>query len=118
MSLPNFAAEASLYQSAVRYGALAAYSRNYIRQTQGRGRGIPYVVPQLPPLGAGGSVDCVSAYQSCYVDCSVRYPESGDSAGSLNAQMRQGCFDSCDAALRLCGGAGGGGGFGLGDENL
>ena len=85
---------------------------------QGRGHGAPQVRPQLPPLGASGSGDCEGAWQSCYVDCSVRYPESGDSPGSLNAQMRQGCFDSCDAAFRLCGGAGGGGGFGLGIENL
>jgi hypothetical protein len=42
---------------------------------------------------------CDEKMQSCYVDCSVRYPESG---GGLNDDLREGCFDSCDAAHNLC----------------
>jgi hypothetical protein len=54
--------------------------------------------PQLRAGGGGSTNDCVDSYQNCYVDCSVRYPEAGDSPNNLNALMRQGCFDSCDAA--------------------
>ena len=42
---------------------------------------------------------CDEKLQSCYIDCSVRYP---DSSGGFNDQLREGCFDSCDAAHRLC----------------
>jgi hypothetical protein len=42
---------------------------------------------------------CDEKLQSCYVDCSVRYPES---AGGLNDDLREGCFDSCDASHNLC----------------
>ena len=42
---------------------------------------------------------CDEKLQSCYIDCSVRYPESG---GGFNDELRQGCFDSCDAAHNLC----------------
>ena len=42
---------------------------------------------------------CDEKLQSCYVDCSVRYPESG---GGLNDDLREGCFDACDAAHNLC----------------
>lgn len=110
MNIPGFTAGSSLYRS----------SGNYTKQMQGRQHGVPKVGPQLPPRGPGGSSDCIGDYQNCYVDCSVRYPESRDSPGNLNAQMRQGCFDSCDAAYNLCGGAGSGGGsdLGLGLERL
>jgi hypothetical protein len=42
---------------------------------------------------------CDEKLQSCYVDCSVKYPESG---GGLNDDLREGCFDSCDASHNLC----------------
>jgi len=42
---------------------------------------------------------CDQKLQSCYVNCSVQYPESG---GGLNDDLREGCFDSCDASHRLC----------------
>jgi hypothetical protein len=42
---------------------------------------------------------CDGKLQSCYIDCSVKYPDSG---GGLNEDLREGCFDSCDAAHRLC----------------
>jgi hypothetical protein len=42
---------------------------------------------------------CDDKLQACYVDCSVRYPESG---GGLNDDLREGCFDACDAAHNLC----------------
>ena len=42
---------------------------------------------------------CDAKLQSCYVDCSVKYPESG---GGLNDDLREGCFDACDAAHNLC----------------
>lgn len=34
----------------------------------------------------------------------VKYPESADSPYNLNSMMREGCFDSCDAAYDLCSG--------------
>jgi len=42
---------------------------------------------------------CDEKWQNCYVDCSVRYPESSD---PLDEDRRQGCFDSCDASHNLC----------------
>ena len=42
-------------------------------------------------------VKCDNAWQGCYVDCSVRYPEEG-----LGSDLREGCFDACDAAYNLC----------------
>jgi hypothetical protein len=42
---------------------------------------------------------CDEKWQNCYVDCSVRYPESND---ALDEDRRQGCFDSCDALHDLC----------------
>ena len=52
--------------------------------------------------GPGGD-DCTSALQNCYLVCTVdRYPESKDSPNNLNAMLREGCLDSCDAANRTC----------------
>lgn len=42
---------------------------------------------------------CDEKWQNCYVDCSVRYPDSND---PLDEDRRQGCFDSCDASHNLC----------------
>src|SRR5215831_5799684 len=61
----------------------------------------PVIQPQLSVNG-GPSDSCTEDYQNCYVDCSVRYPESQDSSNNLNAMYRQACLDSCDASYRLC----------------
>ena len=93
MTIPGFNAGSSLRRG----------GGGYVGGTGACGDHVQSVRPQLPVgEGGGSSNDCVDRYQNCYVDCSVRYPEYDD-AGSLNAQLRQGCFDSCDAAYRLCG---------------
>ena len=88
MSIPGFTASTSLRCSGEQYS-----------RTRQAGANSAVVRPQLPIGEGGSSSDCVSRYQDCYVDCSVRYP---DDPNSLNAQLRQGCFDACDAAYRLC----------------
>jgi hypothetical protein len=90
MTIPGFSASNSLRRGG-----------DYTARTLGRGNSGQAVRPQLPVGGGGSSGDCVDRYQNCYVDCSVRYPESDD-PNSLNGQLRQGCFDACDAAYRLC----------------
>ena len=94
MNLPGFTADSSLHdrtrQHRMEY--VAAYTRSIIE-------------PQLR-VGGGGVLGnkCDDDYGECYIDCSVRYPESQDSPNNLNADLRQGCFDSCDASHDLCGG--------------
>src|SRR5262245_60141501 len=89
-SLPGFTA--SLCSNRGNYAKLATITmRNHSA-----------IEPQLRVGGSGPRDDCVAAYQNCYIDCSVRHPESGDSVNNLNKLMREGCFDSCDAAYRLC----------------
>jgi hypothetical protein len=92
MTMPGFTASSSLYCGARSYAALRAASETSSSA----------IAPQLRAGGGGSTKGCVETYQDCYVDRSVRYPESNDSANSLNALLRQGCFDSCDAAYRLC----------------
>ena len=89
MTIPGFTAGNSLRRS----------GGDYKGRTRVCGNGSQSVRPQLPIGEGGSSSDCVSRYQDCYIDCSVRYP---DDPNSLNAQLRQGCFDACDAAYRLC----------------
>jgi hypothetical protein len=62
------------------------------------------IEPQLRVGGGGLSNKCDDDYGECYIDCSVKYPESKDSPGNLNSMYRDACFDSCDAAHDLCGG--------------
>jgi len=104
ISLPGFTASNSLCSS----------SRNYTRPSTVPIGSSWAIEPQLRAGGGGPRDDCVATYQNCYIDCSVRYPESGDSVNNLNSQMRQGCFDSCDAAYRLCSPARGAGTVGWG----
>ena len=60
------------------------------------------IEPQLRVGGGGLGNKCGDDYGECYIDCSVRYPESKDSPNNLNSDFRQACFDSCDAAHDLC----------------
>src|SRR5262245_45670736 len=95
MSLPGFTASNSLWTSSGRYRASSVVL----------GGGHSAIGPQL--RAGGGSAgetadDCVDTYQNCYINCSVSYPESADSQDNLNAMMRAGCFDSCDATYDLC----------------
>jgi hypothetical protein len=52
--------------------------------------------------GGPGTRKCEDKYGDCYIGCAVKYPEPNDGANNLNALMRQGCEDSCDAAYDLC----------------
>jgi hypothetical protein len=92
MNIPGFTASASLYCN----GGI------YTQQSAACDKSSSAIRPQLRAGGGGATKSCVETYQDCYVDCSVRYPESSDSSNNLNALLRQGCFDSCDAAYRLC----------------
>ena len=92
MNMPGFTATNSL----------CAGRRKYSVPRMAPERSGLAVEPQLRAGGGGSTDNCVDRYQNCYIDCSVRYPESNDSPNNLNALMRQGCFDSCDAAYRLC----------------
>ena len=91
MTMPGFGADASDYRASGSYAGSIAISK----EIDGA------VMPQLP-IGGGGAVgtSCVETYQNCYVNCSVKYPESPN---NLNSEYRQACFDSCDASYRLCG---------------
>ena len=60
------------------------------------------IEPQLRVGGGGLSNKCDDDYGECYIDCSVKYPESKDSPSNLNSMYREACFDSCDAADNLC----------------
>ena len=92
--LPGFTAENTLYSGSRKY-RVSANSR----ENPGRG-----VEPQVPVGGGGGGTKrtCADSYGDCYIGCSVDHPESGDSANNLNAELREGCFDSCDAGHDLC----------------
>ena len=95
MSLPGFTASNSLLTSSGRYRASSVV----------RGGSHSAIESQL--RAGGGSAgdtadDCVDTYQDCYIGCSVSYPESADSQDNLNAMMREGCFDSCEATFDLC----------------
>ena len=67
------------------------------------GEGDPVDVQTSALRNTGGRTPdqqkCDDKLQACYVDCSVKYPESG---GGLNDDLREGCFDSCDASHNLC----------------
>lgn len=97
MSLLGFTASSSL----------CASSRRYSASSVAPGASRSAIEPQVPVgRGGGGTTnDCVDTYQNCYIDCSVKYPESADSPNNLNSMMREDCFDSCDAAYDLCSGA-------------
>ena len=92
--LPGFTAENTLYSGSRKY-QVSAMSR----ESLGRG-----VEPQVPVGGGGGGSKrtCADAYGDCYIGCSVDHPESGDSPNNLNADLRDGCFDSCDAGYNTC----------------
>jgi len=94
MSIPGFTAGNSLYGSGISHP-----ERSAVRE---RSRSV--IESQLRAGGGGPSTkSCTDKYQDCYVDCSVKYPESGDSTGNLNALKRQACLDTCDANFRTCG---------------
>ena len=91
MNIPGFTADRSLDDSARKYhGRSAATHMSNVITLQTR-------------VGSGGlSNTCDDKWGDCYIDCSVRYP---DAPNSLNEELRQGCFDSCDSSHDLCGGA-------------
>ena len=91
MKIPRFTAENALNGSisSAGFGSLSK-------------PGSPAIEPQLQIGGGGLGGSCVDQYQNCYVDCSVKYPESSDSPDNLNGMYRQACFDSCDASYNLC----------------
>lgn len=91
MNMPGFYADNSLYSSGRKYNVLGATTE----------RGRPMIGPQLRAGGGGLSNKCDDKWGDCYIGCSVRYP---DSPNNLNSELREGCFDSCDAAHNLCGG--------------
>ena len=82
--------------------SLLSRSGIYSRQSVVHERGASAIELQLRAGGGGSTNDCLDTYQNCYIDCSVRYPESNDSPNNLNSSMRDACFESCDAAYRLC----------------
>lgn len=91
--LPGFTAENALYSGGRKYQA-----SSLSRETRSR------VEPQVPVGGGGGGTKktCADAYGDCYIGCSVDHPESADSPNNLNADLREGCFDSCDAGYNVC----------------
>jgi hypothetical protein len=93
MTMPAFTASHSLCRRSTTYSLQSAVPE----------RGTSAIEPQLRAGGGGSTNDCVDTYQNCYIDCSVKYPESNDSPYNLNSLMRDACFESCDAAYRLCG---------------
>ena len=92
--LPGFTAENALYSG----------GRKYRVTSQSHETRSERVEPQVPVGGGGGGSKrtCADAYGDCYIGCSVDHPESGDSPNNLNADLREGCFDSCDAGYDLC----------------
>jgi hypothetical protein len=82
--------------------SLLSKSGTYSLQSAVHVRGASAIELQLRVGGGGSTNDCLDNYQNCYIDCSVRYPESNDSPNNLNSSMRDACFESCDAAYRLC----------------
>ena len=92
MSIPGFTAHNSLYSHCHYVQSLSICAMNSM------------IEPQLRVGGGGLSNKCDDDYGECYIDCSVKYPESKDSPGNLNSMYRDACFDSCDAAHNLCGG--------------
>jgi hypothetical protein len=96
MNVPRFNAEQ----------ALGTSLRRYMMSRDNTVNALSVIEPQLPVGGGSSSGNCTDRYQDCYIDCSVRYPESNDSTSNFNAAYRQACYDSCDAAYRLCSPAG------------
>jgi hypothetical protein len=94
INMPGFTAGSSLYHG----------GRKYQMTSAALGRSSSVIGPQLRVGGGGLSNKCDDDWGDCYIDCSVRYPESGDSPNNLNSELRNACFDSCDAAHNLCGG--------------
>lgn len=92
--LPGFTAENALYSSRRKYKASSLSRENRSSRVE----------PQVPVGGGGGATTrtCADAYGDCYIGCSVDHPESADSPNNLNADIREGCFDSCDAGYNLC----------------
>lgn len=93
--LPGFTAENALYSVSRKYGVSSLAHEN----RSGR------IEPQAPVGGGGGGGTkrtCADAYGDCYIGCSVDHPESADSSNNLNADLREGCFDSCDGGYNLC----------------
>lgn len=93
MNIPGFTAGNSLYNG----------GRCNMRSVV-LGTSTSIIEPQLRVGGGGLSNKCDDKWGDCYIDCSVRYPESKDSPNNQNSDFRQSCFDSCDAAHDLCGG--------------
>jgi hypothetical protein len=95
MNMPGFNAENSLYGRSRKYTTFQPFLSQ---------RDHSVISPQVPVGGGGGTRNnqCDDAWGGCYIGCSVDHPESKDSPGNLNAMLRQGCLDSCDAAHNLC----------------
>ena len=91
-NLPGYSAEYSISSSGKKYNASTARA---VRITA-------VVEPQLPVGGGGTTKSCADAYGDCYIGCSVDHPESQDSPNNLNADLRDGCFESCDGGFRAC----------------
>jgi len=91
MSIPGFTAHNSLYSR-----------RNYVLTRVPICAMNSMIEPQLRVGGGGLSNKCDDNYGDCYIDCSLKYPESKDAPGNLNSMYRDACFDSCDAADNLC----------------
>jgi hypothetical protein len=94
MNMPGLTADNSIYNNGSKFCLSPAGSEQ--RSSA--------IAPQLRVGGGGLSNKCDDDYGECYIDCSVKYPESKDSPNNLNSDFRQACFDSCDAAHDLCGG--------------
>jgi hypothetical protein len=92
IKLPGFSAEDSLYSD----------GRKYPMPRVAAERSSGAVEPQVAVGGGGGTRTCADAYGDCYIGCSVDYPESADSSNNLNADFREGCFNSCDGGYNVC----------------
>ena len=89
MNMPGFTADSSNYRSA----------GTYVQPMAIPGGTGWAVTPQLAIGGGGVQNSCVDTWQNCYVNCSVKYPESDN---NLNSEFQQACMDSCDASFNLC----------------
>ena len=61
------------------------------------------LLPQVQNTGGHGTAgSCDGKYMGCAIKCNDKYPPSADSPNSFNETYRDGCLDSCKAALDLC----------------
>lgn len=92
MNLPGFTAEFALFEP-----RKACYASGVFHDALDLA-----VLPQEPNTGRGNKGSCEDRHTNCASNCNDKHPKSADSPNNLNQSDREGCLDSCSAALRLC----------------